>query len=342
MNVAVCLVTYGSADDLPGCFAALAAQDHRPFEVVVVDCNSTDASVAVAREAELPEDIGRTVVPLGENRGFSGGMNAAFARTDAPFLLTLNADARPAPDFLRRLLERLADERFARERFAAVTGRLVRPAKSDGAKSDGTRLLDACGMHLVPTWRHLDRGSGEPDDGRYATPERVFGGTGAATLWRRAALDDAALTKGEIFDPAFHSFREDAELCFRLQARGWEVVYEPAAVCEHHRRVLPARRRELPAAINYHSLKNRYLLRAYHQTAGNFLRTLVPTLWRDLLALGYVLAVERTSLPAYGWLWKHRRDILDRRRRLRERCISPKAVERWFTQPALPLPSENA
>ena len=33
-------------------------------------------------------------------------MNAALARTRAPWTLTLNADARPAPDYVTRLLDR--------------------------------------------------------------------------------------------------------------------------------------------------------------------------------------------------------------------------------------------
>ena len=74
------------------------------------------------------------------------------------------------------------------------------------------------------------------------------------------------------------SERVPAELCFRFQGRGWDVIYEPRAVAEHRRRVVPAGRAALPAFINYHSLKNRYLLRAYHQTTGNAVRTLLPTL----------------------------------------------------------------
>ena len=116
------------------------------------------------------------------------------------------------------------------------------------------------------------------------------------------------------------------------------MIYEPRAVAEHRRRVVPARRRELPPAINYHSLKNRYLLRAYHQTGGNFLRTLAPTLARDLLALGYVLVAERSSLAAYGWLWRHRREILARRRRIQKRRrVPPAEIDRWFSRRGLPL-----
>ncbi|HEV7516656.1 MAG TPA: glycosyltransferase [Thermoanaerobaculia bacterium] len=326
--VAVCIVTHDSAADLPGCLAAIGSLQSRPLELVVVDCASTDGSLDAARR-HAPADIPLTAVGLPENRGFAGGMNEAIARTGADWVLSLNADARPAPDYLDRLLARAAGSAL---RVGAVTGRLVRPAGPTGA-----RLLDACGMRLTSNWRHLDRGSGEPDQGQLATPERVFGATGAASLFRRAALLDAAVD-GEVFDPRFHSFREDAELCFRLRERGWEILYEPAAICEHRRFNLPERRSAMPAAVNYHSLKNRYLLRLYHQTWGNLARTFLPTLGRDLLALGYVLVKERTSLPAYAWLWRNRRDIGKRRRAIAARRTAPAtALDRWFWQAGEPL-----
>jgi len=334
-SVAVCIVTHGSAADLPGCLDAvgtMASRRHRPLELVVVDCASEDGSLEVAR-AHAPAGLPFTAVALAENRGFAGGMNEAVARTGADWVLSLNADARPAPDYLDCLLALAAAH--PEPRVGAMTGRLVRPAEP-GTAGDLPRL-DACGMRLTANWRHLDRGSGEVDHGQLAVPERVFGATGAASLFRRAALLDAAVD-GEVFDPLFHSFREDAELCFRLRERGWEVLYAPEARCEHRRFNLPERRSAMPAAVNYHSLKNRYLLRLYHQTGGNFLRTFLPTLWRDLLALGYVLARERTSLPAYTWLWRHRREIGRRRRAiLARRTVPALEIDRWFRQAGVPL-----
>jgi GT2 family glycosyltransferase len=308
MKVAVCIVTFNSAADLPGCLESVAS-----LPVVVVDCASTDGSAEVARRYPVQ------VVELKENRGFAGGMNEALSHTSAPFVLTLNADARPAPDFVDRLLARMDQPKVG-----AVTGKLVRP--------DGR--LDACGMRLTSSWRHLDRGSGEVDRGQFSAPERVFGATGAATLFRRAALGDVAVD-GEVFDPRFHSFREDAELAFRLRERGWEILYEPAAVCEHRRFNLPERRSAMPPIVNYHSLKNRYLLRIYHQTAGNLLRTFVPTAFRDLQALGWVLLRERTSLPAYSWLWRNRRELGRRRRIIQGRKTTE--IERWFRVQGIPL-----
>lgn len=324
--VAICIVTHDSAADLPGCFESIAALDHRPLEIVVVDCASRDGSLETAR-AHAPAGIPFQAVGLTENRGFAGGMNEALAHTRAPWVLSLNADARPGPGYVNRLLDCVRTHPGVR--IGAVTGRLVRPSEP--------RRLDACGMLLTRNWRHLDRGSGEVDRGQWSVPERVFGATGAASLFRREALDDVAV-EGEIFDSRFHSFREDAELCFRLRERGWEVIYEPAAVCEHRRFNLPERRSAMPAAVNLHSLKNRYLLRIYHQTGENFLRTFFPALIRDLAALGWVLLRERTSLGAYGWLWRNRQEIFRRRRIIQGRRTVPSGmIDRWFGIQGEPL-----
>ena len=325
-TVTICIVTHDSAADLPGCLEAIAALDHRPLEIVVVDCASRDGSLETAR-AHAPGGIPFQAVPLGENLGFAGGMNAALAHTRAPWVLSLNADARPGPDYVTRLLECV--RAHPEVRIGAVTGRLIRPSQP--------RRLDACGMVLTRNWRHLDRGSGEVDRGQWPVPERVFGATGAASLFRRAALDDAAV-EGEVFDSRFHSFREDAELCFRLRERGWEVLYEPAAICEHRRFNLPERRSAMPAAVNLHSLKNRYLLRIYHQTGGNFVRTFFPALIRDVAALGWVLLREHSSLGAYGWLWQNRRDLFRHRRIVQgRRTVPAREVDRWFSVQGEPL-----
>ncbi len=330
-TVSIAVVTHNSAADRPGCLSSIVALDHRPLEVVLVDCGSQDHSASLASEFQAKwngrEEITVLALDPGRNLGFAGGMNLALAQSQAPFVLSLNADARPSPDYLDQLLAIL--ERT--ERPGAATGRLLRPEK------DGERRIDACGMRLTRNWRHLDRGSGEVDRGQLATTEEVFGATGAASLFVRKALEDVSLGE-EIFDPAFHSFREDAELCFRLQERGWVVLYAPQARCEHRRFNLPMRRRQMPAAVNYHSLKNRYLLRLYHQSPGNFLRTLPATLFRDLQALVYVILFERSSLPAYGWLWRQRKRILERRRWIQRRRSAPRAnLERWFRHQGLPL-----
>jgi len=326
--VTVAIVTHDSAADLPVCLAAVGAQTHRELEILVVDCASRDDSVAAAR-VSAPPGIPLRILELGENRGFAGGMNAAFAASSAPFFLTLNADATLDPDFLEALLKRF--ERSAAWNPGAITGRLRRSEPPDH--------LDACGMYLFWTWRHFDRGSGLRDRGQFDHAARVFGATGAATVWVRAAIEDVALAKGEIFDPRYHTFREDAELSMRLQERGWSVLYEPAARARHRRSATPGRRRRMPPSANAGSLRNRYLLRLDHQSLWNLAWTLPATLWRDAAAFVWVLLFERSSLPVYGWLWRHRRELVAHRRRVRARAT--RSLERWFLVREEDVPEES-
>ncbi len=327
--VAICVVTHNAARDLAPLMQSLRGLDHRPLELVVVDSASTDETRSIL-DRQRPGSLPIRTVWLEQNRGFAPAMNAALAVTEAPYILALNPDTRPEPTFLSTLLDRFAAH--PRLRVGAVTGRLVRFPNPGSAPR-----LDACGMYLTWTWRHLDRGSGVEDHQQWCEAERVFGATGAATLYLRAALDDVAI-EHRVFADEFHTYREDAELCFRLRERGWEILYEPAARAEHRRVNLPQRRRQMSSAVNYHSLKNRYLLRAYHQTVSNLLLTLLPATGRDLAALLYCLAFERESLSAYAWLWRHRREIAARRKLIQSRRRMPAAsIDAWFFRRSRPL-----
>ncbi len=336
VELLVCTITWNDAADLPGFFASLEDLEGPPFRLVVVDNASADGTGPLLREHAAAARFPVDVIELEANAGFAGGMNRALEAelaADAPpkWVLCLNADARPAADYALRLIESV--ERFSTSscRVAAATGRLVRPQTDDDSR------LDACGMALTRSWRHRDRGSDQPDRGQYGRIERVFGGTGAATLFLAAALDDAAID-GRVFDDDFHSYREDAELCFRLRERGWEVLYEPRARAVHARVNLPRRRPRMTPETNFHSLKNRYLLQLHHRTFADLPRTLFASLVREFGILAWVLLRERSSLGAYAWLWKNRRRLLERRRRVRaQRLVAGRDIASWFGRSGLPV-----
>ncbi len=99
--MAVVVVTYQSAEHLPGLFAALDGQLREQDELVIVDNASTDGTPAVARS--LSERV--VVIEAGENLGFAGGCHVGVDSTAAPLLLFLNPDSRPQPGCLERLRE---------------------------------------------------------------------------------------------------------------------------------------------------------------------------------------------------------------------------------------------
>ena len=89
-------------------------------------------------------------------------------------------------------------------------------------------MIDSTGIVMLPSIRHLDRGAGELDRGQYDRDEDVFGASGAAALYRRSMLDDVRVD-GEWFDEDFFAYREDADLAWRAQWRGWRCRYVAAA-----------------------------------------------------------------------------------------------------------------
>ncbi len=203
----------------------------------------------------------------------------------------------------------------ARRDAGSASSRIFRAAGDDLAP---TTRLDSTGIVFRSSGRHFDRGSDEEAEGRYLQEEEVGGTTAAAGFYRREALDSAKISTG-YFDSDFFLYREDADLALRLSRLGWKCLYVPGAVAWHRRRNLPERRGRMSAAANFHSVKNRFLLRINNQSASELVRTLGPTLARDLVVVGACLTVERSSLPAFSWLWKNRRRLWAKRREIRNR-----------------------
>ncbi len=328
------VVTHGHAATLPACLEAVARLEPPPERVAVVDNASADGSAEVA--ARFADRLPLELVALGENLGFAAAANRAVAAGSAPWVLSLNPDCAPRPDFVARLL---AAAEAAPGRVGAATGRLLR---AEGPGLHPTGALDAAGMVVLPSGRHLDRGAGEPDDGRYREPAWVFGGTAAATLYRREALADVAYPDGQTFAESFFAYREDAELAWRLQWRGWGTLYVPGAVAAHRRGFRPERGRRGHATINLHSVKNRFLLRLHCADLGWHLACFPWWAVRDLAVMGACLTVERTSLPALAAVWRLRRDALSRRRWVLGRATAPsRRVRRWFRRGGWTEPVEG-
>ena len=311
VKVAVNIVTFNSAEDIAACLESLAAQTFRDFQIHVLDNASSDGTV----EKLAGFDVALVKSPT--NTGFAKAHNDLIHAYPAEYVLMLNPDAVPRPDFLERIIEALD----ARPDAASASGKLLR--------MDGV-TLDSAGIVMQRNQRHLDRGAGEPDRGQFDSPEDVFGPSGAAAVYRMKALNDVAIN-GQFFDEDFFAYREDADLAWRCRLMGWTSIYVPSAVALHRRRVTPERRSQLSALINYHSVKNRFLLRLNNMTRSLYRRDFWRITARDAAVVGYVLAREWSSIGALSYvicqsprLWSKRKAIQSRKR------ISGPELDRWF------------
>jgi len=321
--VSITIVTWNSAPCLRECLASVQRQDYHDIEVTILDNASTDGSREILREFE-PHF---RVIYRSENAGFAAGQNQAIRNSRGEWILCLNPDVLLRQDFVSRLVA--AGE--AHPGAGAISGKLLRwePAKLDGR----TNTIDSTGVYFTRNMRHLDRGAEEVDRGQYDRVQYVFAATGAAVMFRRAFVD-ALSVEGEFFDEAFFSFREDGDLGWRAQLMGHKYLYTPHAVAWHVRRVTPERRQDLPHIINWHSVKNRWLMRGKNASWWLLWRLGVPVLWRDLQALGYALLRDRSMLSAI--FYRLRPEVRRRLRRQREiiqsrRKVSDRELLWWFS-----------
>lgn len=320
----VVIVAYNDAETLSACLEAVHRMTPASEQVIVVDNASNDCSAAIAEAA------GCRVSRLSENTGFAGGMNHGISIGRAPWVLLINPDCAPEPDFVQNLLAAVSRHPQGNH-IGSATGLLFR---ADGADLKPLPEIDAAGMVVTASGRHFDRAAGEPETNAPTLEELIFGGTGAATLFRRRALEDVQYPDGTIFPQSFFCYREDAELAWRLQWRGWHCVYVPSAHAAHRRGFRPEAGRKGHEIINRHSVKNRFLLRAHCADLGWHLRCFPNWLIRDFLVIGACLTVEWSSLPALFDAWKWRNDATERRRWvLSRRRVSSRRMARWFRTP---------
>ena len=78
-TVAVVVVTYNRAELLTGCLDGLAASQHRPDAVYVVDNASTDRTAEVLAERQGRGDLPLHVITSEHNLGGAGGFHLGLS-----------------------------------------------------------------------------------------------------------------------------------------------------------------------------------------------------------------------------------------------------------------------
>jgi GT2 family glycosyltransferase len=329
--VSVTLVTYNSGRFIRRCLESVLAQNYPNLEIVVIDNASTDGTEDILEQFEDRCEI----VYNEENIGFAAAQNQAIGLSSGDWVLTLNPDVLLETDFVAALMAAAPTDK----RIGTVCGKLL-TIKADFEIPDEQRV-DSTGIFFNPMLRHLDRGSQEVDNGHYVKPEYVFGATAAAALYRRKMIQDVAIG-GEFFDSDFFVYREDADVAWRAQLLGWKCLYTPMARGYHVRSVLPGNRRALPAVINMHSVKNRFLMRIKNITPGVYWRNMFSITFRDLIVVTSCLIHEHSSLRAFPFLIRNFSRFLGKRREIMaRRRVTDEYMEAWFSYQPVALPCPN-
>ena len=221
-SAAVAIVNYQTRELLRSCLHSALREN--PVEIVVVDNASRDSSAEMV-QAEFPEV---KLIKNETNRGYAAAADQAMARTAEDYIFLLNSDVILKTGSIERLCGYLDQH----PQVAIAGPRVVHP--------DGT-LQPSCFPFPTPTDILLDVSHAggiirhvpilrnrylRTWDHRQS--RRIPWVLGAAMMIRREAY---AAAGG--FDRSFFMYYEEADLCYRLARKGWQIHYAPSSEVAH-------------------------------------------------------------------------------------------------------------
>lgn len=218
--------------------AALDKQSAGDFCVLIVDNGSADGSVQWIEEnlpgfvrirpgEKLPAEPERRktdsgcqgypiyLMEMGENTGFSGAVNAGIRASCTEYVILLNNDTEPEPDYIRELEKAMEGS----PRIFSVSSKMIQLYEK--------RLMDDAGdLYTVIGWA-FQRGVDQRSSG-FTRPRRVFSACAGAAIYRRAVFDEIGY-----FDELHFAYLEDLDVGYRARIAGYENWYCPEAVVYH-------------------------------------------------------------------------------------------------------------
>ncbi|MCB9798229.1 glycosyltransferase [Candidatus Nomurabacteria bacterium] len=347
---------------IPYIFDSLKKQTFQDFEFLLIDNSEGTSSIARMVEDAI-KDLGceyRIIKSEKGNVGFAQGHNIGYREVKSPYVLLLNPDMYLMPDTLARMVDIMESN----DKTAAVSTRLMRwdfekvqgssaATVLDQAQEGFTNQIDAIGVRLLRNRRAVEWFAQEVWSKDIEGPAalsnifdkhilEVFGISGALAMYRKSCIDKVLLPGDNIFDPTYHSYKEDVDLAYRFRNAGYTAYVVLDSVAYHDRTAAaPRGLSDLKAAMNkgkqseyvkLHSYKNHIRTLYKNEYWQNFLQDLPWIIWFELKKLAYMLVIHPVvlfrSLHMMAKDWKYTKQA--RKQIVAERKMYWKGLRRWF------------
>ncbi len=214
INIGVIIINYNSSIYLEKALRALTEQSYKPYQVIVLDNNSTESLPECIYSISLPVKI--IISPI--NLGFAAGNNKAIEALcpEINWVALLNPDAYPHKDWLLEMVKAIQQN----PEYTFMGSKLI--CAGEPALLDGTGDI----YHISgKAWRMNHR---KPLNKAPGELHELFSPCAAAALYYRDAFNSV-----QGFDEHFFCYYEDLDLAFRLWLSGYKGCYVPNAIAEH-------------------------------------------------------------------------------------------------------------
>lgn len=208
------------------------SKTHFPFEIIVVDNNSTDdESLVFLEKAHLEKRI--TLIKSPHNVGFGRGNNLGVAIAQGEYIFFHNPDVTVNEDSLQKMvdyLEHNKDIGIIGPKLMYSSGKVQESCRRH--MRFGDLILNRTFLGKLPFFKsRVKRYLMEDFD--HSKIQDVDLITGAAIMMPKTVCD-----KVGGFDPRYFLFMEDFDLCRMVKKAGYRVVYYPDAVVNHYHKRL--------------------------------------------------------------------------------------------------------
>jgi rhamnosyltransferase len=206
IEISILIPTKNGAEDLDACLAAIYSQEGtRPFEVIVIDSGSTDATLEIARGYPVRiEQIPPEAFHHARTRNYAAGL------AGGKFLVFLSQDAIPASEtWLNGMISNFVDPAVG-----AVYGRQL-PRHDSTPERQETLEAVYGGERVVK-----DPSRGQECSFRYYHFSSVNSAI-RQEVWQATRFPDDL------------KVYEDLGIAKRILDAGWKIVYEPRAAVYH-------------------------------------------------------------------------------------------------------------
>lgn len=244
MTVGVVIPCRNEAHWIAEVLDALAAQDRRPDDVVVVDDRSTDRTANVVEEwsrsprvqgSEGPPQM-RVRVVAGPERGVAAAVNAGIAALSTDVIVRLDGHCRPADDYVRRTVA------LATRPDVGVAGGAwtIKPsAATTEAEAIAIAVEHPFGSGGAAYRRASRVAPGSEGPGLHQEEKRSSGPSGPGTqsvdtvpfgCFRRALWEELGGLDERLWS------NEDYDFNFRVRRRGLKVMLDRTIRCTYYAR----------------------------------------------------------------------------------------------------------
>ncbi|MDO8537291.1 MAG: glycosyltransferase [archaeon] len=210
-KISICVLTHNSEKTIKECIESIEKIDYPNFELIIVDDNSKDKTIEIAKIKK--NSINIKLIEIKEKTKIGKLRNIAVQNSSGEIIAFTDSDCTVQKNWLKELIKGFSDEKTA----GAGGPNLTLKENSDFQKCIGNfyEFFSVIGAQYVKNSENIIEVKHNPS---------------CNSAYRKKILEEINGFNENI------ASNEDPELDFRIRKKGYTLLFNPKAIVFHHRK----------------------------------------------------------------------------------------------------------